>query len=87
MIADQLLGIPFVPVFLDPTAKGKAILKGVNYASGGAGILDFTGYTFVSLDYRKQSMNEYVSIVIMILCVAGEPDSDVGADQHVPKQQ
>jgi len=47
-LAGQLLGLPsFVPVFMNPATKGKVILQGVNYASGGAGILDFTGYAFV----------------------------------------
>lgn len=46
-MAGQQLGIPFAPVFLDPATKGRAILRGVNYASGGSGILDFTGYNFV----------------------------------------
>jgi hypothetical protein len=36
----------------EPATKGKVILQGVNYASGGAGILDFTGYAFVSRDTR-----------------------------------
>jgi hypothetical protein len=50
-LAGQLLGLPsFVPVFMNPATKGKVILQGVNYASGGAGILDFTGYAFVSRD-------------------------------------
>ncbi|KAH8947834.1 hypothetical protein BDL97_11G064100 [Sphagnum fallax] len=47
-IVGQLLGLPsFVPVFMNPATKGKVILQGVNYASGGAGILDFTGYAFI----------------------------------------
>jgi hypothetical protein len=51
LLAGQLLGLPsFVPVFMNPATKGKVILQGVNYASGGAGILDFTGYAFVSRD-------------------------------------
>jgi len=53
LLAGQLLGLPsFVPVFMNPATKGKVILQGVNYASGGAGILDFTGYAFVSRDTR-----------------------------------
>ncbi|PIA56127.1 hypothetical protein AQUCO_00700465v1 [Aquilegia coerulea] len=34
--------------FLDPNCKGKAILKGVNYASGAAGIMNQTGRLFVN---------------------------------------
>ncbi|GMN43437.1 hypothetical protein TIFTF001_012641 [Ficus carica] len=42
-VLGQLLGFDnFIPAFT--TAKGNAILKGVNYASGAAGIRDETGY-------------------------------------------
>uniref|UniRef100_A0A803LM77 Uncharacterized protein n=1 Tax=Chenopodium quinoa TaxID=63459 RepID=A0A803LM77_CHEQI len=34
------------PPYLAPTTKGSVILKGVNYASGGAGILNETGSVF-----------------------------------------
>jgi hypothetical protein len=32
-----------------PSTTGTAILNGVNYASGAAGILDSSGYAFVKL--------------------------------------
>ncbi|KAF3788771.1 hypothetical protein EJ110_NYTH15749 [Nymphaea thermarum] len=36
------LNLPrFLPAVLDPKAKGEMILNGVNYASGGSGILDY----------------------------------------------
>lgn len=35
--------------FLAPNATGKTILSGVNYASGGGGILNATGRIFVSI--------------------------------------
>ncbi|XP_031487954.1 GDSL esterase/lipase At1g29670-like [Nymphaea colorata] len=42
-ILGQLLGLPhLLPVFYDPHTRGSSILAGVNYASGGAGILDST---------------------------------------------
>ncbi|CAI9755929.1 unnamed protein product [Fraxinus pennsylvanica] len=38
------LGIPtYIPPFTDPSTKGKKIVYGVNFASGGSGILDDTG--------------------------------------------
>jgi hypothetical protein len=47
--AAQILGIPdFLPPYLAPDTKGQKILNGVNYASGAAGILDSSGYLFVS---------------------------------------
>ncbi|CAK9315193.1 unnamed protein product [Citrullus colocynthis] len=48
-IVGEELGIPNHAVpFLDPNATGKAILYGVNYASGGGGILNATGRIFVN---------------------------------------
>lgn len=45
----------FAPPALAPTTKGSAILNGVNYASGGAGILNDTGRAFVQcLSMDKQ---------------------------------
>lgn len=46
--AGRLLGLPFIPPFMNPSAYGSNILKGVNYASAGAGILWDTGLIFVS---------------------------------------
>jgi hypothetical protein len=44
------LGQPNYAVpFLAPNATGKSILYGVNYASGGGGILNATGRIFVSI--------------------------------------
>ena len=41
------LGIPSPPAYLSISPTDDAILKGVNYASGGAGILNDTGLYFV----------------------------------------
>lgn len=46
----QQLGFKdFAPPYLAPTTNGPVILQGVNYASGGGGILNETGKIFVSL--------------------------------------
>ena len=37
----------FIPPYLAPTTTGPVILQGVNYASGGSGILNHTGWIFV----------------------------------------
>ncbi|XP_057434005.1 GDSL esterase/lipase At4g16230-like isoform X2 [Lotus japonicus] len=42
-IIEQQLGLGFSPPYLAPTTAGSAVLKGVNYASGAAGILNYTG--------------------------------------------
>ncbi|KAF8399229.1 hypothetical protein HHK36_015094 [Tetracentron sinense] len=39
----RLLGLPFIPPYLSPTSKGTNILRGLNYASAAAGIIDETG--------------------------------------------
>jgi hypothetical protein len=44
----ELLDLPFPPPYLAPTTKGKAILQGVNYASGAGGYIRSTGFNFVS---------------------------------------
>ncbi|KAJ6861871.1 hypothetical protein NC651_037811 [Populus alba x Populus x berolinensis] len=43
------LGIPSPPPFLSLSENDDALLTGVNYASGGAGILNETGLYFVCL--------------------------------------
>ncbi|KAL2903564.1 hypothetical protein RDABS01_002274 [Bienertia sinuspersici] len=48
-IVGEELGIPnYATPFLAPNATGKNILYGVNYASGGGGILNATGRIFVN---------------------------------------
>jgi len=55
------LGQPNYAVpFLAPNATGKNILNGVNYASGGGGIMNATGRIFVSI---------FFSAVYFLLCV------------------
>ncbi|XP_057481367.1 GDSL esterase/lipase At5g08460-like isoform X2 [Actinidia eriantha] len=39
----DLVGIPYLPAFANPLATGKNILRGVNFASAAAGILEETG--------------------------------------------
>jgi len=47
----------YSPPFLAPNTTGGAILNGVNYASGGAGILNATGKIFVSIVVRSFSLS------------------------------
>jgi len=54
-ILGQLGGFSaFIPPYLAPNTTGKAILTGVNYASGAGGILDSSGYIL----YGRLSMNK-----------------------------
>ncbi|KAK0607127.1 hypothetical protein LWI29_009793 [Acer saccharum] len=45
-IIGQEFGLGFTPPYLAPTTKGSVVLQGVNYASGGGGILNETGKIF-----------------------------------------
>ncbi|XP_042492691.1 GDSL esterase/lipase At4g16230-like [Macadamia integrifolia] len=45
-IVGQEFGLTFTPPYLAPTTTGPVVLKGVNYASGGGGILNHTGKIF-----------------------------------------
>jgi len=47
--AAEKLGIPSPPAYLSVSQNVDTLLKGVNYASGGAGILNDTGLYFVSI--------------------------------------
>ncbi|XP_043703799.1 GDSL esterase/lipase At1g29670-like [Telopea speciosissima] len=55
----ELLKLPsFIPSFKNPTSKGHNILHGVNFASGGSGILDDTGsISGCVITLRKQIRN------------------------------
>ncbi|KAK3127968.1 hypothetical protein QOZ80_7AG0580790 [Eleusine coracana subsp. coracana] len=48
IIGEMLGQADYSPPFLAPNTSGAAILNGVNYASGGAGILNGTGKVFVN---------------------------------------
>ncbi|KAL5725725.1 hypothetical protein ACHQM5_008841 [Ranunculus cassubicifolius] len=51
------LGVPPPPPYLSLSENDDAILKGVNYASGGAGILNETGLYFI----QRLSMDDQIS--------------------------
>ncbi|XP_043687892.1 GDSL esterase/lipase At1g29670-like [Telopea speciosissima] len=53
----ELLKLPFIPPFKHPTTKGHNILHGVNFASGGSGILDDTGTPGTVITMRQQVKN------------------------------
>lgn len=59
IIADELGQKIYSPPFLAPTTKGSAILHGVNYASGGSGILNSTGSLFVGRLSLEVQVNNF----------------------------
>ncbi|KAF7831107.1 GDSL esterase/lipase [Senna tora] len=59
-IISEKLGIPSPPPYLSLSQNDDALLKGVNYASGGAGILNDTGLYFIQrLSFDDQINNFY----------------------------
>eukprot|EP01018_Ginkgo_biloba_P003503 Gb_39993 [translate_table: standard] len=70
IIGDELGQKSYSPPYLAPTTKGKAILHGVNYASGGSGILNDTGRIFVGrlslevqINYYEQTRKQLTSML------------------------
>ncbi|KAH9311844.1 hypothetical protein KI387_026879, partial [Taxus chinensis] len=70
IIADELGQSAYSPPFLAPSTKGSAILHGVNYASGGSGILNSTGSLFggrlslpVQIDNFEETRKELRSML------------------------
>jgi len=63
------VGLDYAPAYLAPTTRGEQLLRGVNYASGAAGILDESGASFVSptppcsLTYVFSLVRQYVGIL------------------------
>ena len=52
----EKLGISSPPPYLSLSQNDDAVLKGVNYASGGAGILNDTGLYFVIIRSFKNDL-------------------------------
>ena len=48
LLGEELGQSHYAVPFLAPNSTGKAVLYGVNYASGGGGIMNATGRIFVS---------------------------------------
>ncbi|KAJ8430824.1 hypothetical protein Cgig2_034151 [Carnegiea gigantea] len=49
-------GLPLIPPYLSLTSTGRNILRGVNYASAAAGILDETGRHYIKLGLHYDSV-------------------------------
>jgi len=65
IIGEMLGQADYSPPFLAPNTTGGAILNGVNYASGGAGILNATGKIFVSRSFPNSINNNHVIRLMM----------------------
>ncbi|KAJ4965297.1 hypothetical protein NE237_017146 [Protea cynaroides] len=61
----ELLKLPsFIPPFNNPSTKGDKILYGVNFASGGSGILDDTGSISGSVINLRQQIKNYEKVTL-----------------------
>ncbi|KAI5415583.1 GDSL esterase/lipase At4g16230 isoform X2 [Lathyrus oleraceus] len=69
-IIGQELGFDLTPPYLAPTTIGPVILKGVNYASGGGGILNLSGQVLggrlnfdAQIDYFANTRHDIISSI------------------------
>ncbi|KAI5668437.1 hypothetical protein M9H77_18290 [Catharanthus roseus] len=61
----ELLKLPsYIPPFADPSTKGSKILHGVNFASGGSGILDNTGALAGEVFTLNEQINKFENVII-----------------------
>ncbi|KAK1435905.1 hypothetical protein QVD17_01678 [Tagetes erecta] len=72
-IIGQELGLKdFTPPYLAPTTSGPMILNGVNYASGGGGILNETGKIFVGRINMDAQLDNFANTRRDIISIIGE---------------
>lgn len=50
------MGLPLVPAYHNPSTKGKRLLQGVNFASGGSGILPNTGKLYGEVESLQEQV-------------------------------
>ncbi|XAR62642.1 Triacylglycerol lipase [Bertholletia excelsa] len=55
---------PFIPPFNSPSTKGSSIVGGVNYASGGSGILDDTGSVAGQVISLNQQIRNFEQVTL-----------------------
>ncbi|ERN15218.1 hypothetical protein AMTRI_Chr05g67790 [Amborella trichopoda] len=64
-VLGQLVKIPrLLPAFADPRSKGNVTLRGVNYASGGSGILDETGSIAGGVTPLNQQIKNFETVTL-----------------------
>ncbi|WCJ23305.1 GDSL esterase/lipase At4g16230 [Euphorbia peplus] len=73
-IIGQKIGLQdFTPPYLDPTTTGATMLRGVNYASGGGGILIHTGKVFGGRIILDAQINNFAKTKDEIISNIGAP--------------
>ncbi|KAK3008635.1 hypothetical protein RJ639_013444 [Escallonia herrerae] len=69
LLGDHLQLPAFIPVFNDPSTNVSRMLLGVNYASGGSGILDETGRVAGNVTSLNQQIKNFEEVTLPILMV------------------
>ncbi|KAK2980912.1 hypothetical protein RJ640_013414 [Escallonia rubra] len=67
LLGDHLQLPAFIPVFNDPSTNVSRMLLGVNYASGGSGILDETGTVAGNVTSLNQQIKNFEEVTLPIL--------------------
>ncbi|KAK4490418.1 hypothetical protein RD792_001095 [Penstemon davidsonii] len=75
-IISAKLGIPSPPSYLSISEDGDALLKGANYASGGAGILNETGLYFIQTLSFHEQINKFQRTKESIKAKIGEGEAN-----------
>ncbi|XP_071704179.1 GDSL esterase/lipase At4g16230-like [Rutidosis leptorrhynchoides] len=76
-ILGQELGLKdYTPPYLAPTTSGPLVLKGVNYASGGGGILNATGEIFVGRINLDAQLDNFANTRQYIISSIGAPAAE-----------
>jgi phospholipase/lecithinase/hemolysin len=71
-IVGEFLGLKnYLPPYMAPSTTGTAILNGVNYASGAAGILDSSGYAFIERISMNQQVAQFANTSAQIMQLLG----------------
>ncbi|GMJ14207.1 hypothetical protein like AT3G50400 [Hibiscus trionum] len=73
IIEDELGFKDYSPPFLAPNTSGDLILKGVNYASSGAGILQVTGSLFGERIWMEKQLDDFAKTRKDIISRIGAP--------------
>ncbi|MCL7032377.1 hypothetical protein MKW94_015222 [Papaver nudicaule] len=71
IIGEQLGLNAYIPPYLAPTTVGDVVLRGVNYASGGSGILNDTGAIFVGRINLDAQIDNFAKTRKYIISTAG----------------
>ncbi|CAN6456888.1 unnamed protein product [Victoria cruziana] len=76
----ELLGLPLIPCFSNPNTTGAKILRGVNYASAGSGILDTTNSSTIVTPLTAQIRSFADTTLPVLQALIGENTSSFLSD-------